>query len=106
MTQDPENAPETPSVEEQRAELAATVEALAAKADVPTRVKGAAIEQAHHLKEAATEQAHHVKGAASHQAHNLRDRPEIIAAAVGVVIGAAVILGISRRRRSRKGLLS
>ena len=115
MTHDPENAPgvEPPSVEQQRADLAATVEALAAKADVPTRVADAATEQAHRLKDAATEQAHqlkdaatvqaaHLKGAASQQSRNLQDRPEIIAAAaVGVAVAVALILGIRRRRSSR-----
>ncbi|MCX5044133.1 DUF3618 domain-containing protein [Aldersonia sp. NBC_00410] len=66
----------TPDIEEQRAEIAATVEALAAKADVPTRLRSA------------TEV----------QRRKLQDNAPLVAAAVGGVVAAVVVIVILRRR--------
>ena len=74
-----------PDVETQRAEVAETVAALAAKADVPTRVQNEASYQAERAK-AVTQ-----------------DNPQMVAAAVGGVIAALfVTVLLRRRRRSRR----
>lgn len=73
-----------PSAEEQRAELADTVSALAAKADVSGR-----------LSEEASAQAARASNA-------VQDNPQIVAAAVGSVIAAIVVTIVLRRRRSRR----
>jgi LPXTG-motif cell wall-anchored protein len=74
-----------PPVEEQRAELAETVDALAQKFDVPTRVKSAAADTAHTAQ---------IKA---------KDNQQVLVAsgAAGVLLlGLFVII---RRRRSKKG---
>ena len=72
---------QTPTVETQRAELAATVEALAAKADVPTRMREAVHERQ----------------------HRLRAHAPVVAATVGGLVAAIVVTALlSRRTRSRR----
>ncbi|SNT42447.1 DUF3618 domain-containing protein [Rhodococcoides kyotonense] len=73
-----------PSVEQQRAEVAETVAALAAKADVPARVANEASFQAGRAKEVA------------------QKNPQVIAAAVGAVLAGAIVTIVIRRRRSRR----
>ncbi|MBY4126951.1 DUF3618 domain-containing protein [Rhodococcus fascians] len=73
-----------PSIEDQRSDLAETVSALAAKADVPTRVGNEASRQATRASEA------------------VRSRPGIAAGAVGVVVTAVLVTILLRRRRTRK----
>ncbi|MGA9872195.1 MAG: hypothetical protein WBQ44_13775 [Rhodococcus sp. (in: high G+C Gram-positive bacteria)] len=75
---------DAPSIEEQRAEVAETVAALAAKADVPARVQNEAAFQADRAKAVAQE------------------NPQILAAAVGGVLAALLVTVILRRRRSRR----
>ncbi len=74
-----------PPVEQQRAELAETVEALTQKLDVPARVKSAAADTAHTAQ---------VKA---------KENPQPLAAfgAAGVVAIIAII--VLRRRRHSKG---
>jgi hypothetical protein len=73
-----------PPVEEQRAELAQTVDALAQKFDVPTRVKTAAADTAHTAQ---------IKA---------KDNQQVLATsgAIGAVL--LVLLVVVRRRRSKK----
>ncbi|MBY6410381.1 hypothetical protein HQ346_02290 [Rhodococcus sp. BP-252] len=73
-----------PSVEEQRADVAETVAALAAKADVPARVANEASFQAERAKTAA------------------QKNPQVIAAAIGAVVAGTIVTIIIRRRRSRR----
>ncbi|WP_338888528.1 DUF3618 domain-containing protein [Rhodococcus sovatensis] len=81
------NHPE-PSVEEQRAELAETVAALADKADVPTRVRNEAVAQASKASEA------------------VKDNPNIVAGIVGAVLTGVLVTVVLRRRRARRFLRS
>lgn len=74
---------ELPSPEEQRAEVAETVAALAAKADVSTRVQNEASFQADRAKAITQE------------------NPQMVAAAVGGVIAALFVTALLRRRRRR-----
>ncbi|MDJ0361859.1 DUF3618 domain-containing protein [Rhodococcus sp. H29-C3] len=76
-----------PSVETQRAELADTVAALAAKADVPTRVQNSANAQIQKAKAIAQE------------------NPQILAASAGSLLGAIIVLIVLRRRRSHRRIL-
>ncbi|CAM3170856.1 DUF3618 domain-containing protein [Nocardioides dubius] len=80
------------AVEQARADVAETLDALAAKFDVKAR---------------ATERAHATADAAKEQAHLLADRvtterggpePWLIAAAVGVVVGIVGVVVLHRRR--------
>lgn len=75
---------DVPPVEEQRAELAETVDALAQKFDVPTRVKTAAAD---------TAQTAQIKA---------KDNQQVLATsgAIGAVL--LVLLVVVRRRRSKK----
>ncbi|ORM25159.1 DUF3618 domain-containing protein [Williamsia sp. 1135] len=73
-----------PPVEQQRAELAETVEALAQKLDVPTRVKSAAADTAHTAQVKAIE----------------NQQPLAAFGAAGVVAIIAIVL-LRRRRRSK-----
>ena len=75
---------DVPPVEEQRAELAQTVDALTQKFDVPTRVKTAAADTAHTAQ---------VKA---------KDNQQVLATsgAIGAVL--LVLLIVVRRRRSKK----
>lgn len=82
----PGSEPE-PGVETQRAELADTVAALAAKADVPTRVQNSANAQIQKAKTIAQE------------------NPQILAASAGSLAVAVVALIILRRRRSHRRIL-
>ncbi len=75
-----------PSVEDQRAELAETVSALAAKADVPTRVSNEAAYQASRASTA------------------VQDHRGAAAGIVGAIVAAVVVTVVLRRRRSRKVL--
>ncbi|KOS56011.1 DUF3618 domain-containing protein [Rhodococcus rhodochrous] len=79
-----EAADAVPSVEQQRAELAETVEALAHKVDVPARAKSAAQEKVHEVQVKAQE------------------RPQIVAAVVGGIVAALVVGRVARRRGKRK----
>ncbi|AKE88909.1 MULTISPECIES: DUF3618 domain-containing protein [Rhodococcus] len=80
-----EAADAVPSVEQQRAELAETVEALAHKVDVPARAKSAAQEKVHEVQVKAQE------------------RPQIVAAVVGGIVAALVVGRVARRRGKRNG---
>lgn len=75
---------DVPPVEEQRAELAQTVDALVQKFDVPTRVKTAAADTAHTAQ---------IKA---------KDNQQVLATsgAIGAVL--LVLLVVARRRRSKK----
>lgn len=75
-----------PDIEQQRADVAETVAALADKADVPARVRNEASLQAEKAKAAAQE------------------NPQILAAAVGAVLTAVVVTVVLRRRRARRFL--
>ncbi|ATQ31052.1 membrane protein [Rhodococcus ruber Chol-4] len=72
-----------PSVEQQRAELAATVDELAQRVDVPARTKAAAHEKVEAAKQTAAE------------------KPQIVAAVVGSVVAALAVRAVVRRRRRR-----
>ena len=72
-----------PSVEQQRAELAATVDELAQRVDVPARTKAAANEKVEAAKQTAAE------------------KPQIVAAVVGSVVAALAVRAVVRRRRRR-----
>ncbi|MEK8073237.1 hypothetical protein CH260_04750 [Rhodococcus sp. 05-2256-B2] len=80
---DPPVAP-VPDIEQQRAELAETVAALADKVDVPARVRSEATVQAEKAKTLA------------------QDNPQVAAAAVGTLVAAVVLVVFSRRRRARR----
>ncbi|MBY3987640.1 DUF3618 domain-containing protein [Rhodococcus fascians] len=80
----PGNSDQPPSIEEQRSELAETVSALAAKADIPTRVGNEASRQATRASDA------------------VRSKPGTAAGAVGVVVAAVLVAFVLRRRRTRK----
>ena len=73
-----------PSIEEQRSDLAETVSALAAKADVPTRVSDEASRQAARASDA------------------VRRSPGATAGAAGAVVAALLVAILLRRRRTRK----
>ncbi|MEE2033229.1 DUF3618 domain-containing protein [Rhodococcus chondri] len=70
-------------IEQQRAELAATVGELADRLDVPTRVKHAADERL----------------------DQVRDRPDLIAAAAGALVAVLALVVWRRRRRSKNELV-
>ncbi|KZF09402.1 hypothetical protein A2J03_02460 [Rhodococcus sp. EPR-157] len=75
-----------PSVDAQRAELAETVSALAAKADVPTRVRNEATVQASKASDA------------------VKNNPNIVAGIVGAVLTSVLVTVLLRRRRARRFL--
>ncbi|WP_139279787.1 DUF3618 domain-containing protein [Rhodococcoides yunnanense] len=75
---------EPPPVEQQRADLAETVAALAAKADVPARVANEASFQAGRAKTVA------------------QRNPQVLAAAAGAVLAGLIVTVVLRRRRSRR----
>ncbi|WP_238421157.1 DUF3618 domain-containing protein [Gordonia sp. 'Campus'] len=79
----PEKTPadEPPPIEQQRQELAETVDALAAKLDVPARVSEAASETAQTAKVKAQE-----------------NRTVVIGAAVAAVLAVGAIIIVRRRR--------
>ncbi|WP_439031977.1 DUF3618 domain-containing protein [Gordonia terrae] len=79
----PEKTPadDPPPIEQQRQELAETVDALAAKLDVPARVSEAASETAHTAKVKAQE-----------------NRTVVIGAAVAAVLAVGAIVIVRRRR--------
>lgn len=81
----PANEETPPPVEQQRAELAETVEALTQKLDVPTRVKSAATETAHTAQ---------VKA---------KDNQQTLVVAGAAGIGAIIAIVLLRRRRRSKG---
>ncbi|WP_418345394.1 DUF3618 domain-containing protein [Rhodococcus pyridinivorans] len=68
---------EVADIERQRAELAATVGELTDRLDVPTRVKQSAAERA----------------------QEVRNRPDLIAVAGGVIAAVLVLMVVRRRRR-------
>ncbi|MBY4575255.1 deoxyuridine 5'-triphosphate nucleotidohydrolase [Gordonia paraffinivorans] len=70
-----------PPIEQQREELAETVDALAAKLDVPARVSAAASETAHTARTKATE-----------------NRNALAGAAVAAVVALGAFLIVRRRR--------
>jgi hypothetical protein len=72
-----------PDIEQQRADVAETVAALADKADVPARVRNEASLQAGKATAA------------------VQDNPQILAAALGAVATAVVVTVVLRRRRAR-----
>jgi hypothetical protein len=74
-----------PPVEEQRAELAETVDALAQKFDVPTRVKTAAADTAHTAQ---------VKA---------KDNPQLLAASGAAAVLMLGLVLVIRRRSKKKG---
>jgi hypothetical protein len=76
----------TAGIEQTRQELAETVEALAAKADVPTRVRGKA-----------TELGERVTGTLTTLSQTVRERPGILYAAAGVLTAAGVWVWLKRR---------
>ncbi|MGB6180077.1 MAG: DUF3618 domain-containing protein [Rhodococcus sp. (in: high G+C Gram-positive bacteria)] len=80
-----------PSVEQQRQELADTVEALAAKVDVPARVSAAAHDQSEKVQEAAQ------GGVAA-----VKENPQVAGASLAGVAIALVLVAVVRRRRARK----
>jgi hypothetical protein len=85
MSETPENntpADTPPPVEQQRQELAATVDALAAKLDVPARVNDAASRTAHTAQVKAQENS-----------------TVLIGAAVAAVLAVGTIVIVRRRRR-------
>lgn len=86
-TPDPSAADQTPPppVEQQRAELAETVEALTQKLDVPTRVKAAASDTAHTAQ---------VKA---------KENPQPLAALGAASVVAIIAIVLLRRRRRSKG---
>ncbi len=73
---------ESPPVEEQRAELARTVDALTDKLDVPTRLNAAASQKAHDAATTAKD-----------------NKQTLIGGAVVAAMAIGVILAIRRRRR-------
>lgn len=73
-----------PDIEQQRADVAETVAALADKADVPARLRNEASLQAERAKTAAQE------------------NPQILAAAAGAVLTAVIVTVVLRRRRARR----
>lgn len=85
----PDDSPiEPPPVEQQRAELAETVEALTQKLDVPARVKSAAADTAHTAQ---------VKA---------KDNQQTLVVAGAAGLGAIIAIVVLRRRRRRsKGIL-
>lgn len=72
-----------PDIEEQRADVAETVAALAAKADVSTRLQNEASYQAEKAKAATQE------------------NPQMVAAAIGGLVAAVLVTALLRRRRRR-----
>ncbi|MEO9327110.1 DUF3618 domain-containing protein [Gordonia aurantiaca] len=76
-----DDAATPPPIEQQREELAETVDALAAKLDVPARVNAAASETARSAKTKAAE-----------------NRTALFGVAVAAVVGTAAIV-VARRRR-------
>ena len=78
---------QAPSVDELRAELSETVAALAAKADVPTRVHDSASASVEKAKTTA------------------ESNPGIVAALAAAAIGAVIAYVVVRRRKSRRGAL-
>ncbi|MFI8566263.1 DUF3618 domain-containing protein [Rhodococcus sp. NPDC078407] len=80
----PGGSDQPPSIEEQRSELAETVSALAAKADVPTRVSNEASRQAARASDA------------------VRERPGATAGVAGAVVAVLLVTLLLRRRRTRK----
>lgn len=83
-----ESTPPPPPVEQQRAELAETVEALTQKLDVPTRVKAAASDTAHTAQ---------VKA---------KDNQQMLMISGAAGVGAILVIVLLRRRRRRsKGIL-
>ncbi|MBY6368088.1 DUF3618 domain-containing protein [Rhodococcoides corynebacterioides] len=85
----PEDTP--PPVEQQREELAQTVEALAAKVDVPARVSAATREQTEKAQELAREGVSAVK-----------ENPQTAGLSLAGVAGALLLVFVIRRRRTRK----
>lgn len=89
MTEPTESVPSDPGpaqttpVEEQRAELAETVDALTQKLDVPTRVKSAATDSAHTAQ---------VKA---------KDNQQVLVASGAVGLSAIIAIVLLRRRRSK-----
>lgn len=77
----------TASVEDQRADLAETVSALAAKADVPARVSN---EAAHQTARASTA---------------IQNNPTAVAGVVGTVVAALIVTIVLRRRRANRKFL-
>lgn len=81
---DQQNDQAAPSVDRQREELAATVEALAAKAHVPTRVKGAAHRRRVDLQ------------------HELEQNRTVVIEVTAGVAAVAVAVWLLRRRKARR----
>ncbi|GAC53026.1 MULTISPECIES: DUF3618 domain-containing protein [Gordonia] len=80
-TQPDRNPTDPPPVEQQREELAETVDALAAKLDVPARMNAAAAETAYTAKVKAEE-----------------NRTALIGVAVAVLVAIGTVVVIKRRR--------
>lgn len=78
---------QTPDVDELRAELSETVAALAAKADVSTRVHDSASASIEKAKTTA------------------ESNPGIVAALAAAAIGAVITYVVVRRRKSRRGVI-
>lgn len=81
---DNSSAEPAPDIEQQRADIAETVAALADKADVPTRLRNEAALQAGKAQTA------------------VQDNSQIFAAAVGAALAAVVVTVVLRRRRARR----
>lgn len=77
------DAAQTTPIEQQRAELAETVDTLTQKLDVPTRVKSAATDSAHTAQ---------VKA---------KDNQQILLASGAAGLGVIVAIVLLRRRRSK-----
>ena len=75
-------AEELPPVEQQRAEIAETVDALTQKLDVPARVKSTASDSVDTVRRTASQ------------------NPQLLAA-LGAAVAAAVVVRVVRRRRRR-----
>lgn len=91
---------EPPSVEQQREELAETVEALAAKVDVPARVSAAAHESTEKVQEVAQQ------GVAKAQegVAQVKENPQVAGISLAGALAAVVLVALVRRRRARTAL--
>lgn len=95
-----------------REELASTVQALAAKADVKGRIKGAVSERSGHLHERADDLGHRVRELTPEQARSAvesgagRVREQLRRQPLPFAAGAAFVAGwlLGRRRGRRRAL--